>query len=156
MSCFLLAQLCILICCLKPILSNLCCLHTARCMVTEWGVVDLPGATPLKKSDPLLFSIYQLPVTTQCRGETSCSSVCSSLEFVLLTLSRVLCMLLQSLRSLLCNRSMYLENRYLPALALTVFLLFLLQWFLSLGRRKYGIDVSCKGPALFSLLFSIF
>lgn len=105
MSLFLLAQLCILICCLKPILSNLCCLYTARCMVTEWGVVDLPGTTPLKKSDPLSFSIYQLSVTTQCRGETSCSSVCSSLEFVLLTLSRVLCMLLQSLRSLLCNHS---------------------------------------------------
>lgn len=59
----------------------------------------------LKKSDPLSFSICQLPVATQCRGETSCSSVCSSLDFDLLTLLRVLCMLPQSLRSLLCTHS---------------------------------------------------
>lgn len=147
MSHFLLAQFCVLICCFKSILSNLCCLYAPGCMATEWGVVHLPGLTPLKKSDPLSFSICLLPVTTQCRGETLCSSACSSLGFVLLTLSWLLYMLPQSLRILLCNCST-VSGEQIPYQ--------LWQWFLSLGRRKYGIDVSFKGPALCSLLFSIF
>lgn len=110
----------------------------------------------LKKRDPLSFSICQLPVTTQCRGETSCSPVCSSLDFVLLTLSRV-CVCRHSHCEVFCATTpLYLESRYLPALAHTAFLLLLLQWFLSLGGRKCGIDVSFKGPTLCSLLLSIF
>lgn len=128
------------------------------CMTTNWSVMDLLKAPPLKKKDSISPSNYQLTAAPHLGVGFSATSLLPCWIFVRLGLAHVLCLLSHCLWVHMCmfpalsGKHCFLVTNHIWLLK--IFFPSILKWTVWNGMRNGRWDIDAPFRAVWSLLFS--